>query len=101
MSYVVGRWHGSDPALLWLWRRPAATTPIQPLALELPYAAGVALKTKKERKKKISKYPMLVTVLKKRFLNYWHKYKLSQPFGMKIWQHLSKYKYIHILLLLL
>ena len=30
--------------LLWLWHRLAATAPIQPLAWELPYAAGVALK---------------------------------------------------------
>ena len=36
-----------DPALLWLWCRLAATAPIQPLAWELPYAAGVALKKKK------------------------------------------------------
>ena len=26
-----------DLALLWLWPRPAAATPIQPLAWELPY----------------------------------------------------------------
>ena len=32
-----------DPALL--WHRPAATAPIRPLAQELPYAAGTALKT--------------------------------------------------------
>ena len=36
--------HGLDLVLLWLWCRPAATAPIQPLAWELPYAAGVALK---------------------------------------------------------
>ena len=45
-----------DPALLWLWCRPAAAAPIRPLAWELPYAMGVALKKKKkegkERKKK-------------------------------------------------
>ena len=29
-----------DPALLWLWCRPAATAPIQPPAWERPYAAG-------------------------------------------------------------
>ena len=40
-----------DPALLWLWRRPAATAPIRPLAWELPYASGAVLKSKKERKK--------------------------------------------------
>ena len=39
-----------DPALLWLWRRPAATAPTRPLASEPPYAAGVALKSKKTKK---------------------------------------------------
>ena len=33
-----------DLVLLWLWHRPAAATLIGPLAWELPYAAGVALK---------------------------------------------------------
>ena len=33
-------------ALLWLWCRPAAVAPIGPLAWELPYAEGVALKSK-------------------------------------------------------
>ena len=28
LSCGVGRRHGSDPVLLWLWRRPAATAPI-------------------------------------------------------------------------
>ena len=36
--------------MLWLWHRQAAAVPIPPLAWELPYAAGVALKRKKERK---------------------------------------------------
>ena len=36
-----------DPALLWLWRRPVAITPIGPLAWEPPYAADVALEKKK------------------------------------------------------
>ena len=39
----------SDPALLWLWCRPAATAPIQPLAWELPHASGAALKRKKKK----------------------------------------------------
>ena len=51
MSYGVGHIHGLVPTLLWLWRRPAAIAPIQPLAWEPPYAAGAALK-KKERKEK-------------------------------------------------
>jgi len=52
MNCVVGRRHGSDPALLWLWCRLAATAPIRPLAWELPYALGAALKKTKEKKKK-------------------------------------------------
>ncbi len=44
MSCRIGHRHGLDLALLWLWRRPAAVAPIQPLA---PYAVGVALKKKK------------------------------------------------------
>ena len=42
VSCGVGCRRGSDPALLWLWRRPAATAPTQPLAWEPPYAAGAA-----------------------------------------------------------
>ena len=38
-----------DLALLWLWRRPAAAALIQPLAWELPYAAGAALKRPKTK----------------------------------------------------
>ena len=34
-----------------LWGRPAAAALIQPLARELPYAAGAALKRKKKKKK--------------------------------------------------
>ena len=41
-----------DPALLWLWCRPAATALIQPLAWELPYAAGAALKRKKKERER-------------------------------------------------
>ena len=32
-----------DPALLWLWCRTAAATPIQPLAWELPNAVGATI----------------------------------------------------------
>ena len=52
MSCGVGRRHGSDPALLWLWHRPAATAPIRLLAREPPYAAGAAQETAKRQKKK-------------------------------------------------
>ena len=51
--------HVLDLALLWLWPRPAAFAWIQPLAWELPYAAGVALKYKqtKIKNKKSWKFP--------------------------------------------
>ena len=47
MSYGVGRRHCLNPELWWLWRRLAATAPIQPLAGEPPYAMGEALKGQK------------------------------------------------------
>ena len=50
MSYGVGRRCGLDPALLWLWCRPAATAPIQPLAWEAPYTLSAALKRKEKKK---------------------------------------------------
>ena len=37
----------SDPTLLWLWCRLAAAAVIWPLAWELPYAVGAALKKKR------------------------------------------------------
>ena len=58
MSCGVGRRHGSDPALLWLWRLLlAATPPIRPLAWEPQYAVGAAqeMGKKKDRKKKSKK----------------------------------------------
>ena len=41
-----------DPAMLWLWlwRRLATVALIQPLAWELPYATGEAIKRKKKIK---------------------------------------------------
>ena len=56
MSCGVGHRHGSDPMLLWLWHRVAATALIRPLAWELPYAAGATVeKTKRPKKKKKKK----------------------------------------------
>ena len=52
MSCGIDHRHSSDPALLWLWCRPAAAAPIRPLAWELPCAAGEALKESKKKKKK-------------------------------------------------
>ena len=52
MSFCVGCRHRVDPELLWLWCRLAAVAPIRPLAWDLPYAMGVALKKAKKKKKK-------------------------------------------------
>ena len=54
----VGRRHGSDLALLWLWCRTEASALIGPLAgeppyaEEPPYAKGAALKRQKNKNKK-------------------------------------------------
>ena len=56
MSYGVGHRCGSDPALVWLWCRPAATAPVQPLAWEPPHAACAALKRQKDKKKYVVLY---------------------------------------------
>ena len=47
MSCGVGRRRGSDLVLMWMW--PAAVDLIRPLAWELPYAAGAALKKQRKR----------------------------------------------------
>ena len=46
LSCGVGRRCSLDLEFLWLWCRPAAIALIRPLACELLYAAGVALKIK-------------------------------------------------------
>ena len=48
----MGRRRGSDPVLLWFWRRPAATAPIRLLAWDPPYAEDAALEMAKKKKKK-------------------------------------------------
>ena len=52
MSCGVGRRRGSDPASLWLWRRPVAIALIRPLAWESPCATGAAQKRQKNTQKK-------------------------------------------------
>ena len=52
MSCGVGHRYGSDPALLWLWSRPAAMAPTGPLACEPPYATGAALKMARKQENK-------------------------------------------------
>ena len=51
VSCGVGFPRDSDPELLGLWRRPAVTALIRPLASEPPCAAGAALKRQKTKKK--------------------------------------------------
>ena len=58
MSCGIGCRLGSDPALLWLWRRLVATAPIGPLAWESPYATGVAPEKAKRQKNKIKLYSL-------------------------------------------
>ena len=53
VSCGIGRGWGSDPKLLWLWRRPAAVALIGPLAWEPPFALGVALENAKKKKKNL------------------------------------------------
>ena len=48
-----------DPALLWLWCRPAAAAVILPLAWEPPCATGVPLKRPKTKTKKKKKKNLL------------------------------------------
>ena len=52
MSCGVVRRCGSDPVLLWLWRKPVAAAPTGPLAWEPPYTAGAAQEMAKRQKKK-------------------------------------------------
>ena len=52
MSCGVGRRLDSDPVLLWLWHKLAATALIQPLAWEPPYATGAPQGMAKRPKKK-------------------------------------------------
>ena len=61
MSHSVRHRCSSDLVLLWLWRRPEAAAPIQPLAWELLYAAGLPPRPK--RKKKLDS-TYIFTVLK-------------------------------------
>ena len=54
-AFGVGLRCGSDLVLLWLWCMLAAVAPIQPLAWELPYAAGAAQEMAKKAKQNKTK----------------------------------------------
>ena len=64
MGCGVGCRQGSDPVLLWLWlwHRPAAVSPIQPLAWEPPYATGSPEKQKKKKKNFPKKFYFAIRV---------------------------------------
>ena len=61
MSCGVGHRLGSDLMWLWLWCRPVAAAPVQPLAWKHPYATGAALKSNKQKQKTNSYKEMKVT----------------------------------------
>ena len=52
VSCGVGQRRGSGPGLLWLWCRLGAAAPTRPLAWELLYATGEALKTLEKKIKR-------------------------------------------------
>ena len=60
MSCGAGRRCGSDLVLLWLWCKLAAVAPIRPLAWDLPYAMGAALKKKKKEQPLLLDYVYIV-----------------------------------------
>ena len=62
MSCGVGHRCGSDPVLLWLWRRLVSTAPIRPLTWEPPYA-GRSSPRKATHKKKLLPEPLAGTVI--------------------------------------
>ena len=66
MSCGVGHRHSSDPMLLWLWLWlwPAAVVLIGPLAWELTYDTGAALKkTAKKKKAILSRVPSVFSLV--------------------------------------
>ena len=63
MSCGVGCRPGSDPALLWLWYRSAATAPIRPLGWDPPYAKGAALENAKRQKKNLARETLAPVIL--------------------------------------
>ena len=55
MGCGVGCRRSSDPTLLWLWRRPVTTAPIELPAWKPPYTAGEALEKAKRQNKQTNK----------------------------------------------
>ena len=88
MSYGVGCRCGSDLARLWLWLWLTAVAPIPPLVWEPLYAADVALKRQKKKKKfpefvflESSKVVILLTVISTPFKSHNMK-KSDRIFGV-------------------
>ena len=79
MSCGIGHRRGSDLESLWPWHRPTVIAPIRPLAWEPPYAARVALKRQKDKKKKRKKNILQYTC--ETGLNTIWKNKLGQPYS--------------------
>ena len=96
MSCGVGRRCGLDPMLLWLWCRPVATAPIQPLAWEPAYAAGAAQEMAKKRQQQQKVYKQLSAGEgvgeKGTLLHCWCECKLVQPLWKTVWRFLRKLK---------
>ena len=68
VSWDVGRRRSSDLALLWLWRRPTATSLIRPLTWEPPTCRRCgSKKTKRQKKKKevrsVLQFPLPLQVM--------------------------------------
>ena len=59
-SHGVGHRCHLDLVLPWLWCRPAAAGLIRPLAWELPYAAGAAIKRKNKQNSKTKEKTKMV-----------------------------------------
>ena len=77
---------GLDTVLLWLWCRPSATAPIQPLTWEPTYAMDAALKKDKKKKKKKASESCLqrhfksnVSSFSIKLLGWERPYRLSNP----------------------
>ena len=87
MSCGVGRRYSSDPALLWFWRRLAATAPIRPIAWEHPYTKGATLEKAKRQKKKKKKKERK----KKDMVGFMHRWM-----GVWMWMHVGTDGWVHI-----
>ena len=95
VSCGVGHRSGLDPILLWLGYRSAATAPIRPLARELLYPTGVALKSKKN----LVQLPLLtqrrISGFKSKKLVFNHRNKIGATFPSSNAASLRSFFYPH------